>query len=153
MPNYKFGKTSLLRLVDCHTSLHQLMTYALEHKDCPCDFTIVCGHRNEADQNKALADKVSKAKFGESPHNYGPSFAVDVAPYILGEGIPWNTSSGYYYLWRELGEHINRCADELKIDIIWGADWDDDGVLVCDDPDESLMDLPHWELKGWRELK
>jgi peptidoglycan LD-endopeptidase CwlK len=45
------------------------------------DHTLLCGHRNEAAQNKAFADKRSTKRWPDSKHNVFPSLALDVLPY------------------------------------------------------------------------
>ena len=46
----KFGKRSFEKLETCHPSIQEVMIEAI--KSGP-DFTIICGHRNESDQNNA----------------------------------------------------------------------------------------------------
>ena len=132
--SYKYGKTSNKRLDTCHPDLIRLFDYALLHPDCPCDITIVCGERGREAQEKAFCDGKSKAKFGQSPHNFEPSYAVDAAPYVKGVGIPWDDKS----LFRELAAHIKACADDLGIHVTWGGNF------------KSFCDMPHWEITHWR---
>ena len=95
------------------------------------DITILCGHRNEADQNKAYAEGNSKAKWPQSPHNKLPSMAVDVAPYP----IDWQNSERFY----KLRDVVIRCWNNIPIsdragwELVWGGDW------------KTLHDLPHWQ--------
>lgn len=41
---------------------------------------------------------------------------------------------------------------EVCPSVRWGNDWDGDGIVVKDDPDESLVDMPHWEWHPGRTL-
>jgi hypothetical protein len=41
------------------------------------DAHVSCSYRNEADQNRAFELGHSKARFGQSPHNFKPSLAID----------------------------------------------------------------------------
>jgi hypothetical protein len=41
---------------------------------------------------------------------------------------------------------------EVCPSVRWGNDWDGDGVRVGPDPDESLVDMPHWEWHPGRTL-
>jgi hypothetical protein len=41
---------------------------------------------------------------------------------------------------------MKEAARRLGVRVVWGNDWDDDGVLVGPDPDESFVDAPHFEL-------
>lgn len=135
---WKYGKTSLARLKTCHGDLGMLFTYAIAHKDCPCDVAIVCGSRGEAEQMAAYnsVPKRSNARYGESPHNFTQSRAVDVAPYENG-GIPWNDEA----LFKKLSGHIKKCAAELGVLIKWGGDF------------KSIKDMPHYELLNWKNLE
>lgn len=134
---YKFGETSNYRLDTCHRDLVLLMDYAILHEDCPCDFTIVCGVRGREDQEKAFSEGNSRAVFGKSPHNFKPSYAVDVAPYVPGVGIAWTDTE----LFNALARHIKKCANELGVLVAWGGDF------------KSINDKPHWELTYWRDMK
>lgn len=136
MSKYRYGKTSNARLNTCHPDLIRLFDYAILHEDCPCDISIVCGYRDQEAQEEAYHLGNSKAHFGQSPHNYEPSFAVDAAPYVKGVGIPWDDLP----LFRELAAHIKACADELGIDVVWGGNF------------TSFVDMPHWEIAGWKEM-
>ena len=90
------------------------------------DFSVLCGHRNEEDQNAAYRSGVSKARWGESEHNSLPSKAVDICPWP----VDWEDRESFARLIGRI-EHI---ADQLGIEIRWGGDF------------ESLSDMPHIEL-------
>lgn len=50
--------------------------------------------------------------------------------------------------WRlieELYTRLDAVWREVCPSVRWGNDWDGDGVPVGPDPDESLVDMPHWE--------
>ena len=91
------------------------------------------GHtfRNEQEQNAALAAGTSQAAWGESAHNFDPSYAIDVYPLILvgGRELVSNNPDDY--------AQIASLAAELGLDnggTLWGWDW------------------PHVAVPGWREL-
>lgn len=94
------------------------------------------------DQGRTKPGKVvTNAKPGSSYHQYG--LAIDLGV-LKDKTIDWN------YDYRK----INNFAD--KHDIIWGADWDNDGKTKADgDKDESLVDAPHFQYTlgwTWRKL-
>lgn len=90
------------------------------------DFTVICGHRGEEEQNKAFAEGKSKLKFPNSKHNSRPSMAVDLAPYP----INWNDKEAF----KRLSILIKKIASDKQIGITWGGDW------------KRFRDLPHYEL-------
>jgi len=119
-----FSKTSADRLATCHPDLQLLLTIAIRD----ADFSVLCGHRSDEEQEAAYASGASKARAGQSAHNSLPSRAVDIAPYP----IDWEDRERFYRL---IGR-IEQIADQLGVEITWGGDF------------ESLSDLPHIELKG-----
>lgn len=119
-----FSKRSKDRLATCHPDLQLIMNIAIRFED----FTVLCGHRGEHDQNAAYAAGNSRAKYGDSRHNHVPSQAVDIAPYP----IDWEDTARF----AKLAGRILQIADELNIDLEWGGDW------------ESLKDMPHFEKAG-----
>lgn len=129
----KFGPRSLERLATCHPDLQRVMREAII--DGP-DFTILCGHRGEAEQNDAVAKGLSKAPWPTSKHNSLPSRAVDIAPYP----IDWNDRARF----KHLAEHVFSVAAGLGIRLRWGGDFNMDGDKTTND----AWDLPHFELKG-----
>ena len=114
---------------------------------------IVQGLRSIEEQNALYAQGrtkpgkiVTKAKGGQSYHNYG--LAIDFA-FIIDrdrngtyETLSWDTREDFdkdgISDWREV-VNIFKAAG-----YIWGADWDNDGVTKEDgDKDEHLVDSPH----------
>nr|QJB21440.1 MAG: hypothetical protein [Microvirus sp.] len=73
----------------------------------------------------------SKAKAGQSPHQYG--LAVDLIHGIRGWDMPDDS-------WRMIGHIGKEVAAQNGVPIVWGGDF------------KSLYDPAHWELKGWRDL-
>ena len=139
-----FGRRSLERLNTCHTDLITLFTVVGEEIDC----TVDCGHRNEEDQEKAVASGNSKVHFPDGKHNASPSNAIDVLPYP----VDWDDLPRFYYfagyvmaqaeLLREVGEITHR--------IKWGGNWRglNNGRIdfSYNMKPRVLDDLPHYEL-------
>ena len=125
-----FGKTSRSRLDTCHEDLQRLFEIVVMEVDC----SVLCGYRDEEDQNRALRDGKSKKKFPESKHNWLPSIAVDVAPYP----IAWHDMDRFYHF----GGFVKATSIHLGIKIRWGGDWDRDYTFK----DQNFHDLPHFEL-------
>lgn len=132
MPN--FSQISKDRLFTCDPQLITLFGRVIQVVDC----TIICGHRNEEDQNKAFAEGKSQKRWPDSEHNTFPSKAVDAAPYYPGTKIRWNDAKGFIHF----AGVVRGIAAELGINIRWGGDWDGDFDLL----DQRFNDLPHFEI-------
>jgi len=128
MPN--FSKKSLEILSTCELPLQVLMRLAIQSGQ---DFSIICGHRGEEEQNEAFAQGHSKLRYPKSKHNTSPSQAVDIAPYP----IDFSDIQRFKKLsviikdtWSKMSE-IEKAGWELQ----WGGDW------------KTFRDYPHWELR------
>ena len=128
---YKFSQASLSKLQTCEQPLQDLFNEVIKAFDC----TIICGIRNEAEQNEAFEKGYSKLKYPLSKHNAYPSKAVDVTPYP----VKWRDTARQYFF----AGYVKGIADKLGIKIRWGGDWDGDTQVK----DQTLMDLCHFELK------
>jgi len=134
--SYVFSRRSRQRLETCHGDLILLMTEALDDPECPSDFTVLEGFRNEERQNQMVAQGKSQLSWPKSRHNSYPSMAVDVAPYINGT-LSWNWADYY-----PLADHIKTVWSRLQMDekttgqyeLEWGGDW------------SCFRDGPHWQL-------
>lgn len=92
---------------------------------------ITCTYRSSEEQNKLYSQvpKVTNAKAGQSPHNYNPSFAFDIAFITVDNKVSWNS------------KYFKMFADCIKSDVVsWGGAW------------VSFSDKPHFELKDWKNL-
>jgi len=127
-----FGRSSLNNLNTCCFELRDILLEAIKH----VDFSVVCGHRNAADQQKAFADGFSEVTWPNSKHNEYPSDAVDVAPYV--NGIKWDDIEGFTLLAGILKGIAIMKGYNLRI----GIDWDGDLFVK----EHSFKDRPHIEL-------
>ena len=125
-----FGKTSKDRLATVDHRLRLVCEEVIKHYD----FSILCGHRTEQEQNKAFAEAKSKLHWPKSKHNQLPSLAVDIAPYP----IDWNDLKRFFYL----AGLIKATASSMGFKLRWGGDWDGDG----DFKDQNFNDYPHFEI-------
>lgn len=128
MPYY-FSQLSEKRLSTCHEDIQTIMRTVIQDYD----FTIICGHRTEDEQNKLYAQGrtepgkiVTNAKWPDSMHNTTPSIAVDIAPYPL----DWENLDRFH----ELAGRVLEVAALLDIPIEWGGHW------------TRLKDYPHFQL-------
>jgi len=129
----KFGLSSTQKLETLDPRLQRVLNRAI--LDGP-DFSIICGHRTEEDQNSAYDSGNSKKRFPESLHNVNPSRAVDIVPYggkdVWGDTIRFGQIAGW----------ILRCAEEEGVKIRWGGDWRQNWRTTA----SSFFDGGHFEL-------
>jgi len=135
-----FGRKSRERLNTCHADLVTLFTAVAEEIDC----SVICGHRNEADQERAFDSGHSKVHFPHGKHNSNPSTAIDVAPYP----IVWNDLPRFYWFagWVLAKAEILRNVGEITHKIRWGGNWNGIKKGRIDFKDNKFDDLPHFEL-------
>lgn len=129
-----FSHRSLTNLSTCHADLQRLFGEVVKWHDC----TVIEGHRNAKAQTDAVAAGTSRARWGESKHNTLPSLAADVVPYP----INWESLDRF----RTFGGFVLGVASQMGILVRWGGDWDGD----WDPTDQTLVDMPHFELVDYR---
>lgn len=121
------------KLEDLHQTL-QVAYLAAEQKfnEQHPDVNVIrtCTYRNNAMQDLYFnkRPKITNARAGQSPHNYLPSFAFDIA-FIRNRKVDYTP------------KYFKAFADIIKTvsnDIVWGGDW------------VRFKDAPHFELKDWR---
>jgi len=133
---YKYGKTSTSRLETCCTKLQRLGRELIKYRDV----SILCGYRNEEDQNIAFYKGKSKVKYPDSAHNMSPSRAFDIAPYHSDKPhIHYEDRDEFL----EFAGFVRGIAASLGIDVTWGGDWDSD----LDVNDQTFNDWVHWQIK------
>ena len=136
----KFSRRSFERLETCQNDLQALFRRVIEVIDC----TILCGRREEAEQNRLFKLGNSRCEWPDSSHNAplsALSAAIDVAPYYADEPhIRWDKTS--LWRWYFFGGIVLGVAKEMGISIRWGGDWDRDTYVK----DQKFNDLPHFEL-------
>ena len=139
-----FGTKSRERLDTCHPDLITLFEAVIEEVDC----SVICGYRNKADQDKAVASGNSKAVYPEGKHNSDPSTAVDVYPYP----IDFDDLPRFYWFagWVLAKAEILRNVGEITHKIKWGGNLRGLNIGKIDFSYNKLPkvldDLPHFEL-------
>lgn len=91
-----------------------------------------CFLRSAEAQYDAFRRGASKARPGQSPHNYG--CAVDIIHAKRG----WDIDREQ---WEVIGAIGKEVARKRGIPVVWGGDF------------QSLWDPAHWELEYWRDLR
>lgn len=93
-------------------------------------FFIHSGFRTRDEQNALFARGVTRARFGQSAHNYG--MAIDVIHFTRA----WDLTPKEWAVVGLIGKEVAR---RRKIKVTWGGDW-------------GFYDPAHWELAEWRDL-
>lgn len=142
---FHYGRASNEKLAKAHPTLAMVFRLALEMS--PIDISIVHSYRGKELQNQLVEDGASKTPWPKSRHNSSrdPEYAgmevsdaIDFAPYIKGQGIPWNDT----HLFCVVAGVVLAAANEMGVDLRWGGDWDRDGSTE----DQTFMDWGHIEL-------
>ena len=134
-----FGTQSMKVRATLHPIWQEILDEAI--KSDRHNFSLVEGNRSNELQEEAFKSGNSKARAGESAHNYLPSFGVDMVPY------PSGYKDGQAMLL--LAGHIISTAERLGHDIVSGSDWDRDGMVI----DTNFKDFWHFELTNGRKMK
>jgi peptidoglycan L-alanyl-D-glutamate endopeptidase CwlK len=94
-------------------------------------------HRPDAEQNELYAigrtvkgKIVTNAKAGQSPHNYLPALAYDIAFKKPNGQLDWN---------EDLFKKFSRLLSTTTKQVDWGGNW-------------KFKDLPHFELNNWKQI-
>ena len=131
----RYSKSSYKQLSSCRKEIQDVFRVVL----LTYDHTVVCGFRNEEDQNAAYYSKNSKVKWPNGKHNVFPSDAIDVVPYPT----MWNSSRQLYHF----AGFVLATALQMGIILRWGGDWDSDKDFT----DQDFNDLAHFEYAGMTE--
>lgn len=89
-----------------------------------------CIVRSAADQMAAYKGGVSKAKPGESPHNYG--LAVDLVHGVRG----WDLDHRAWDIIAHIGREVSA---RIQVPVEWGGSW-------------RFYDPAHWQIANWRNV-
>jgi len=124
-----FGKKSRIERDSCEEELIIVLDYAIQH----VDFSVICGHRDMEEQNKAFNEGNSQLRYPNSNHNKWPARAVDIIPYPSG----WDNLDKF----NELSTYMYEGAIKYGVLIRWGGHWKNYTGQGDDD-----RDWAHWEL-------
>lgn len=144
----KFSKRSISILHKAHPDLIELFEEVIKGYGC----TIICSVRDAEAQQKAFDNGLSRAKPGQSPHNFEPSLAIDAVPDVILGGkkgeivLDWNSKDKevqrlVHEEMLHFGGYVKGVAASLGIKVQWGRDF------------KSFKDMPHWELQDWETHK
>lgn len=133
------------KIEDLHIDLQTIYTYASgefkkQYPTSPQPF-LTCTHRPDKEQNELYAQGrsvgklgaiVTNAKAGQSPHNFKPALAMDIAFKNANQTLDWSSSLFIKFNKIIQAKFPNR--------VTFGGDF-------------KFKDYPHYELKDWKALK
>lgn len=125
-----FSQQSLDKLATVDRRLYDIVADAIKIMD----FTVITGHRDQAEQDADFAAGRSKLKYPDGKHNASPSLAIDIAPFP----VDWSDLSRFYVL---AGIMLG-CAAARGIKIRWGGNWNGDFNLKGN----KFQDIGHFEI-------
>ena len=135
------GPTSLARLATCHPKLRAIVMYAISHTET--DFAVVCGWRNQHDQDEAFATGMSGVAWPDSAHNHTLldgtpySAAVDLCPWSEAEHrLEWEWDAGFSII----ANAMIAAAASLNVKLVH---WP---ITYVTANGKRVSDLPHFEL-------
>lgn len=128
MNKFKFSQRSENNFKGVHPDLVKVVRRALQLSEI--DFSVIEGLRTK--ERQARLFKQGTTKTLNSRHLTG--HAVDIVPYPL----DWNDKEAF----GKLAKAMFTAANELKVAIRWGGDWNRNGRS----DDETFYDGPHFEL-------
>ncbi len=127
------------RSLKARNELHPMLKTVVDAGIKKIDFVILDAQRGRAAQERAYKAGFSKARFGQSAHNYVPAVALDIVPFP----INFDNIAGF----KAIAQVFLEIAKEKQIPLRWGADWNMNGKVN----DENFLDWGHFELHPWRE--
>lgn len=119
-----------LRLELVHAYNNAFEMYSKLYPNAPQPF-LTCTYRSGEEQNELYkkVPKVTNAKAGQSPHNYNPSFAFDIAFITVAKKLSWDSKN-----FKNFADCVAKVSDVVE----WGGSW------------AKFNDAPHFELKNWK---
>ena len=109
--------------------------YGKQYPDAPQPFCTCTFRSNDEQELLYMQGRISKGKIitqarsFESPHNYTPSAAFDIAFITVGKKLDWSAAN-----FKNFAEIIVRFQPLVE----WGGGW-------------KFKDAPHFQLKDWRK--
>ena len=99
---------------------------------------LTCTYRSNDEQEATYAQGrttkgpiITKARASESPHNYNPAAAFDIAFISLNKKLDWSSIQ-----FKNFAAIITRIQPLIE----WGGSWS-----------KGFVDMPHYQLKQWRK--
>lgn len=133
----RFSTLSEYHVSTCSPGLQKVLRKAIRCAPSWLDFAVVCGHRNQLDQEEAFRKGRSQKHWPNGKHNSLPSKAADIRPASPFSQEDWKDVARFA---RIMG-FIEAVALEEWVPVRLGLDWSRDGRSI----DEHFLDLGHIE--------
>jgi len=107
-----------------------VLKYEELYPNSPIPF-LTCTYRSNLEQDQLFSQvpKVTNAKAGQSPHNYLPSLAFDIAFLKTDKSLDWSNIN-----FKRFADILAQIDDRIE----WGGAW------------VKFKDAPHYQLKNWK---
>lgn len=92
-------------------------------------------YRGEKEQNEAFNKGHSKARWGQSPHNFGLATDLIHATVGWGDNVTFPEEA-----WEAISVIAKEIARRQDLPVVWGGDW-------------KFWDPAHYELRDWKQAK
>lgn len=123
------------KIEDLHPDVQdRARTILAAWKEKGLDVLVTCTYRSNEEQDELYAQgrtkpgmKVTKARAGESQHNY--RLAIDVVPIVNGKPV-WDAESPLWHIMAAVARSVDKS-------VAWGGNW------------PRFKDFPHFE---WRDV-
>jgi hypothetical protein len=131
-PTHKLPKIDLPDKHAVHPLMRQYTRSLMkELQKLRMDMKIFEMHRSFEKQEEYYARGASKARYGQSPHNWG--MAVDIIDRRRG----WDLSENE---WAIFGAIVKSVSEKTRIPVDWGGDW-------------KFYDPAHIQLRHWKQYR
>jgi peptidoglycan L-alanyl-D-glutamate endopeptidase CwlK len=130
----QWGKDSYKVYQELDPRLQRVVTRV---RDEVADISLICGFRDQHEQNSLFDAGMSKLRWPDGKHNTFPSKAVDLQPYPRP-----NTERRLEAALSYIAGAALQIGKEEGITLRWGGDWDSDGSLA----DQKWFDMFHLEI-------
>jgi peptidoglycan L-alanyl-D-glutamate endopeptidase CwlK len=140
---FQFGRKSKLQIATAHQDWQLILSTAIMVTEV--DFGVAEAHRSKTlqlqyfNEGRTECDGINIL----SKHNYYPSLAVDIYPYVNGKA-KWVTADLSYLagIIKAVSEMLY-AQGKITHKVRWGGNWDKDGEILTD---QQFDDMPHMEL-------
>ncbi len=151
---YKFGRRSVKNIQTTHKILQQLAVNVIARSKFDISVIDNGGLRTAEEQNELFKDDKSSCDGYKKISYHQSGMAIDLIPYINGS-VTWKNKEAFLHIAEIALEEFNNIYTEDYY-LHWGGFWsakdlDGDGILEI--TDKLGWDLPHFELRNYKQTR